>query len=307
MPAAPSHTLPASPRLPWTLGACLAATWLVWGSTYLAIKWALVSLPPFFQMGTRFIAAGALLGAWAAWRGARWPSRDQWTSAGVLGALMLGGGYGATALAQASVSSGLVVAFIAVVPALVALGQWPYGVRPTRGEAAGIVLGLLGVLLLTQGQGFSASLPGLLAITLACLAWSLGSVWALHGLPGGHRLTLAPGAAGYASQMGIGGLLLLGASWLAGERPVLPPDPRALACWLYLVVAGSLVAFSAYMVLLQRAGATLASSYTFVNPLIGLMLGVMLGGESVSGLEWSAAGVTLLSVVLLLLGRRARN
>ena len=295
---------PALPRLPTLLVACLAATWLIWGSTYLAIKWALVSFPPFFQMGTRFVAAALLLGLVAAWRGARWPTRNEWFSASVLGALMLGGGYGATALAQTSVSSGLVVAFIAVVPALVALGQWPYGVRPTRRETAGIALGLVGVLMLTQGQGFTASLPGLLAIALACVTWTTGSVWALHGLPGGRKLALAPGAAGYASQMLVGGGLLLAASLVAGEQPTLPPDQRALLCWLYLVVAGSLIGFSAYMLLLQRTSAALASSYTFINPLIGLILGVALGGEVVSALEWQAAAVISVGVVLLLMGKR---
>ncbi|MDP3083469.1 MAG: EamA family transporter [Rubrivivax sp.] len=303
----PPPLLPPWRRLSPLIVGCLAATWLIWGSTYLAIKWALVSLPPFFQMGTRFIAAGLLLGAWARWRGARWPGGDEWRSAFVLGALMLGGGYGMTALAQVSVSSGLVVAFIAVVPALVALFQLPYGLRPSTLEATGIALGLGGVLMLTQGQGFAASLPGLLAIALATITWSLGSVWALHGLPGGRRLTLAPGAAGYASQMLVGGLLLLVMAALAGERPAWPPEPRAVLSWAYLVVAGSIVGFSAYMVLLQRASAALASSYTFVNPVIGLLLGTTLGGEWVSGGEWLAAGVVASGVVLLLLGRRRRT
>jgi drug/metabolite transporter (DMT)-like permease len=301
------HALRGPDRLDPVIIACLAATWLIWGSTYLAIKWALVSFPPFFQMGTRFVAAGVLLGAWARWRGASWPSAGEWANAAILGALMLGGGYGATAVAEVSVSSGLVVAFIAVVPALVALFQWPYGLRPSAREAAGIVLGLGGVLLLTRGQGFSGSLPGLLAIGLACITWTLGSVWALHGLPrrlGGRRLDLAPGAAGYASQMLAGGLMLLAASWLAGERPALPPDARSLSAWIFLVVAGSIVGFSAYMVLLQRTSAALASSYTFVNPVIGLVLGVTLGAEVVSRGEWLAAGVISAGVVLLLSGRQ---
>jgi drug/metabolite transporter (DMT)-like permease len=299
----PLSSTPA--RLSPLIVACLAATWLIWGSTYLAIKWALVSFPPFFQMGTRFIVAGLLLGAFARWRGVRWPSRDEWLSALVLGALLLGGGYGATAFAQTSVSSGLVVAFIAVVPALVALFQWPYGVRPSWLEGAGITLGLVGVLLLTRGQGFGASLPGLLAMALACTSWSLGSVWAKHGLPGGRRLTLAPGVAGYASQMLAGGALLLATSLGVGEEPVLPPDALSLACWAYLVVAGSLIGFSAYMLLLQRTSAGLASSYTFVNPVIGLVLGVTIGGEVVSGPEVLAAGVIASGVVLLLAARRA--
>ncbi|HSQ72498.1 MAG TPA: EamA family transporter, partial [Rubrivivax sp.] len=254
--------------------------------------------------GSRFVAAGMLLGGFALWRGARWPGRGEWFSALVLGALMLGGGYGATAVAQTHIGSGLVVAFIAVVPALVALAQLPYGVRPSVLETAGIALGLLGVLLLTRGQGFAASPGGLLAIGLACVTWSLGTVWAMHGLPGGRRLALAAGIAGYASQMLAGGALLLMASWLVGERPVLPPDNRALLSWIYLVVAGTLIAFSAYMVLLQHTSAALASSYTFVNPLIGLALGASLGGELISGPEWAAAGVVTASVVLLLVGRR---
>ena len=284
--------------------ACLAATWLIWGSTYLAIKWALVSLPPFFQMGTRFLAAAAVLGAFAAWRGARWPNKVQWVSAWVLGALMIGGGYGATAYAELSISSGLVVAFIAVTPALVALCQWPYGARPSMMQVAGITLGLVGVFWLTQGHGFAASPVGLLSIMVACFTWSLGTVWALHGLPGGRKLTLAPGAAGVASQMLAGALLLLATSWAVGERPTLPPDARALASWVYLVVAGTLIGFCAYMVLLQVASATVASSYTFVNPIIGLMLGVWLGDEAVSQGEWLAAGIVSVGVVLLLWPKR---
>ncbi|MCC9598010.1 MULTISPECIES: EamA family transporter [unclassified Rubrivivax] len=291
-------------RLSPLLLACLAATWLIWGSTYLAIKWALVSFPPFFQMGTRFVAAGLVLGAFARWRGAGWPDRAQWTSAFILGALMLGGGYGATAYAQQSVSSGLVVAFIAVVPAVVALFELPYGLRPSRLETLGITTGLAGIVLLTQGEGFGASGEGLVAMTIACAAWCAGSVWAKHGLPGGRRLELAPGAAGYASQMLAGGLLLMGMSWAAGEQPTLPPDARSLACWVYLVVAGSLIGFSAYMLLLQRASTALASSYTFVNPVIAMVLGVTIGGEVVGAGEMLAAGIVTASVVLLLAGRR---
>ena len=102
----------------------------------------------------------------------------------------------------------------------------------------------------------------------------------------------------------VGGVLLLLAAALADEKPGWPPDGRALASWCYLVVAGSLVTYSAYMLLLQRTSATLASSYTFVNPLIGLMLGVTLGGEVVSAGEWAAASVVVAGVLLLLLGRR---
>jgi drug/metabolite transporter (DMT)-like permease len=286
------------------LVGCLAATWLIWGSTYLAIRWALVSLPPFFQMGTRFVAAALVLGAIAAVRGASWPTAGEWASAVVLGALMIGGGYGATALAEVSVGSGLTVAFIAVVPALVALGESVYGVRTSRRQAAGIALGLIGVLILTRGQGFSASPQGLAAITFATVTWTLGTLWARHGLPGGRRLNLAEGPAGHASHMLLGGLMLLGAAWWSDERPALPPDSRSALAWLYLVLPGTLVAYSAYLVLLRRTSALLASSFTFVNPIIGLLLGVTLGSEVVTLQEWLASGVIALAVLLLLTGSR---
>ena len=288
--------------------ACLAATWLVWGSTYLAIKFALASFPPFFQMGTRFLAAGALLMAWMRWRGSPWPDRRQWRHALLVGALMLGGGMGGTAWAEQSVDSGLVVAFIAVVPMIIAALNLAWGVRPGRLEAAGIAVGLAGVGMLTQGQGFSTSPGGLLALLVGCTAWSLGSVLASPPAAGGEGwragLPLAPGAMGFASEMVSGGAVLMALSLLAGEVPAWPPQPLAAAAWLYLVVFGSLVAFNAYMVLLARASSGLASSYTFVNPVIAMLLGVAVAGEVVSPFEWTAAAVVLMGVVLLLAGRR---
>lgn len=293
-------------RLPPLILACLAATWFIWGSTYLAIKWALISFPPFHQMGTRFLVAGALLAAWVRWRGAAWPSRAEWTNATLLGALMLGVGYGLTAVAEQTVSSGLVVAFVAIGPALQAAFEWPYGVKPTRLEALGITLGLVGVLGLAVGQGFGASPGGLAAVLTASVAWKLGSVWSVRGLPrtlGGRSLELAPGGMGFASQMLAGGVVLMLVSALLGEVPQWPPHPLALASWAYLVVFGSIIAFSAFMLLLQRTRTAVSSSYAYVNPLIGLVLGVTLGGEVLHWGEWLAAGLVTGSVVLMLRGK----
>jgi drug/metabolite transporter (DMT)-like permease len=282
------HGLPAPMLL------CLAATWLVWGSTYLAIKVALTSLPPFFQMGTRFVCAGALLMAWMLWRGAAWPDRKQWRNALVVGALMLGGGMGGTAFAEVSVGSGLVVAFIAVVPLMIAALNRLWGVVPRRLELAGIGVGLVGVLMLTQGAGFQASPAGLAAIAIACSTWSIGSVLSQRTLP------LAPGATGFASELLCGGAVLMAMAAWRGEVPVWPPSPAAAGAWLYLVVFGSLIAFNAYMWLLANASPALASSYTFVNPVIAMLLGVAFAGESVSGFEWVAVAVVLAGVLLLL-------
>lgn len=280
------------------LMACLAATWLVWGSTYLAIKYALLSFPPFFQMGTRFIAAGALLLAWMRWRGTPMPTRTEWRNALICGALMLGGGMGGTAVAETSVGSGLVVAFIAVLPLMIALVNLCYGVKPGRLESAGIAVGLVGVLMLTQGASFQASTHGLIAVTVACVTWSIGSVLSQRSLP------LAPGAMGFASEMLCGGAVLMGLSALTGETPSWPPQAQAVAAWLFLVVFGSLIAFNAYMVLLAQASAGLASSYAFVNPVIAMLLGVAIAGEAVTGYEWSAVAVVLAGVVLLVGSRK---
>ena len=282
---------------------CLAATWLIWGSTYLAIRFALVSLPPFFQMGSRFLVAGLLLMAWMRFvRGAAWPTRVQWRNALIVGSLMLGGGMGGTAYSEQTVGSGLVVAFIAIVPVLMVAMNWALGSHPAKAELAGIAVGVGGVLLLTQGAGFQASTAGLVAITVACVTWCTGSVMTQRGF------ALAPGATGFASEMICGGVVLLVLAAIDGEYPRLaaawPPTPSAVAAWAYLVVAGSLMAFNAYMVLLSQASPALASSYCFVNPVIAMLLGVTLGGETITGFEWAAAAIVLSGVVLLLRGKR---
>jgi len=277
---------------------CLAATWIIWGSTYLAIRFALISFPPYWQMGTRFVVAGAGLMAWCKWRGVSLPTRVQWRNAFIIGGLMLGLGMGNTARAELTIASGLIVAFIAIIPATIALCNLFYGVRPKRIEVLGIVVGLIGVLMLVRGKGFSASHSGLLAISIATLAWSIGSVLSQQ------QYKLAPGAVGFASEMLAGGAVLLLMSWWSGETLAWPPQPTALIAWIYLIVFGSLIAFNAYMLLLARASAALASSYTFVNPVIAMMLGVTFGGEIITASEWLAAAVIVFAVILLVAGRR---
>ncbi len=284
-------------RLSPFLMACLAATWLIWGSTYLAIKFALVSFPPFYQMGSRFLVAGSILFVWQWLRGRSLPTPREWSSAAVIGTLLLVSGMGFTAYAEKTVASGLVVAYIAIIPMIVTAMNLPFGLKPTRLELVGMLVGFAGVLMLVRGAAFTASPAGLGAITVACLSWSLGSVLSQR------RFRLAPGAMGFASEMLCGSVLLLALSAAVGERPDWQPQPLAAGAWVYLIVFGSLLAFNAYMVLLGHVSAALASSYTFVNPLIALALGIWLGGEIVTPFEWSAAGVITVGVVLLVLGR----
>jgi drug/metabolite transporter (DMT)-like permease len=282
---------------PLVLG-CLAATWLIWGSTYLAIKFALTSFPPFFQMGTRFVLAGSLLLLWGRYRLQEMPTLAQWRNSLIIGTLMLGGGMGCVAYAEQWVPSGLVVVFIAIVPLLTVLANRLFGVRPSRMEVLGISIGLAGVLLLARGHGFSASAGGLIAVSTATLSWSTGSVLSLHRFP------LAPGSVGFASEMICGGAVLLVISQLVGERFHWPPQPLAFVAWMYLVVFGSLIAFTAYMTLLARTDVALATSYSFVNPVIALLLGIGFGGEAVTHQEWFAASIVVIGVVTLVIGKR---
>lgn len=290
-PAAPSH----APLLIPALLAC----YLVWGSTYLAIRFALQGLPPFVQMGSRFLVAGGLLMGWVLWRHGRagWPTPQQWLHAAVVGGLMLCGGMGLVAQAEVHVGSGLIATFIAVVPMLVCGWGLLFGKRPSRLELAGMVVGLLGVGLLVRGASFAAAPIGIISIAGATLCWSLGSVLSTTRMP------LAPGAAGFASEMLCGGALLMLLSLLSNETtPTWPLPTVALLAWGYLVVMGSLVAFSAYMYLLAHASAAVATSYAFVNPLIALLLGIAIGGETVTSGEWLASTVIVLGVLLILAG-----
>ena len=291
----PSHSSSSSSIAPRWLIPALLACYLVWGSTYLAIRFALLSFPPYLQMGSRFVVAGALLMAWMRWRGAAWPTLLEWRNAAVVGCLMLAGAMGWLASAQRYIGSGLIATFIATVPMVVCAFGLLAGKRPTRLELAGMLLGAVGVLLLVRGASFSASPIGIALIAGSVIAWSLGSELQTTRLP------LAPGPVGFASQMLCGGVVLLAISVMLKEQPSWPPQPMALAAWAYLLVFGSLVAFSAYLYLLANASTAVATSYAFVNPVIALALGVALGGEVVSSGEWLACGVVLAGVVLIFL------
>jgi drug/metabolite transporter (DMT)-like permease len=279
----------------------LLACYIIWGSTYLAIRFALESLPPFFQMGSRFIVAGVALAVFMRFRGENWPSLSQWRNAAIIGLLMLAGGMGGTGVAAQTIGSGLIATFIAVVPMMVSGWGLLFGKRPARLEIAGMVVGLIGVILLVQGRSFSASTAGLIAIAVATALWSLGSVLQTTKLP------LASGPMGFASEMLCGGAALLAISLIVGEQVTWPWQAafslRAGLAWGYLVVFGSLIAFSAYLYLLAHASPALATSYAFVNPVIALLLGVVIGGEIVTASEWQASAVILAGVVLIFLAR----
>jgi drug/metabolite transporter (DMT)-like permease len=291
-------TAPRSHTLTPLVVACLAATWLVWGSTYLVIRFALEGFAPYFMMATRFFAAGGLLLAWQLARGSPLPCLREWRNAVLVGTLMLCGGMGGVAYAEQTIASGLVVAFIAVMPLILVVINLPFGVYPRRSELLAVGVGLTGVLMLTQGAGLHASPSGLLAISIGVCGWSLGSVLSQRGF------ALAPGATGFATEMLCGGAALLAMSALRGESWILPTTAGPWVSWAYLVIFGSLVAFSAYMLLLERTSPSLAASYSLVNPVVALLLGVSFGAEKVSPWEWFAAAVVMSGIGILFIGRR---
>src|SRR5271165_3282540 len=184
-------TVPPRPLSPLIL-SCLAATWLIWGSTYLVIRFALAGFAPYFMMATRFVFAGGLLLAWQLARGAPLPSLREWRNALLIGTLMLGGGMGGVAYAEQTIASGLVVAFIAVMPMLLIVVNLAFRVFPRRSELIAVCVGLAGVLMLTRGAGLRGSPAGLFALSLGTTGWSLGSVLSQRGF------ALAPGATGFA-------------------------------------------------------------------------------------------------------------
>jgi drug/metabolite transporter (DMT)-like permease len=293
--------LPAAPLLIPALLAC----YLVWGSTYLAIRFALPSFPPFFQMGTRFLVAGVLLMGWVMFRKQPLPTWRQWRNALVIGSLMLGGAMGLLASAEQHIGSGIIATYIAAFPMVVcAIGLF-FGQRPRRLEWTGMAVGLAGVVLLASGASFSAAPGALLMITASIFLWSLGSVLSTTRLP------MAPGPSGFASEMLCGGAVLMMISLALGEHRTfmqnLPLRPEAVAAWAYLVVFGSLIAFSAYLYLLAHATPAVATSYAFVNPVIALFLGAFLAAEQVTTSEWLACGVILAGVILIFRGKSATS
>ncbi len=279
------------------VGVALLTVYLVWGSTYLAIKIALENYPPFGMAAVRFAFAGALLYAWLRLRGAPAPSAKQWRNCAITGALLLGGGNGLVCYAELTVSSSLAAVAVASMPLFAALFAGLYGKWPRRWDWAGLVIGFAGVVLLNLGGEMQGSRAGALALIAAPLAWAFGSVWSKHqDMPSAWMST--------AAQM-LAGSLVLGVVTLAlGESFPSDPSPRATGALVYLAIAGSIAAFTAYIYLLNTVRPALATSYAYVNPPVAVLLGVTLAGESFGAMEAVAMAVILAGVAMILMQRR---
>lgn len=275
----------------------LLAVYLIWGSTYLAIRFTIEGgYPPLLMAGIRFIIAGAAMYAVLRWRGVPAPSRVQWRHMAVLGLLLMGFGNGLVTIAEQWVSSGLAAVAVASMPLWMALFAALRGQRPARAEAIGLGIGFVGVVWLNAGSQLTASVPGLVALLIAPMAWAFGSVWSRgRDLP-------AP-AMSAAGQMLTGGVMMLVAGLATGEQFTRVPTPPATAAVVYLMVFGSIVAFSAYLWLLHHVRPALASSYAYVNPPVAVLLGVLFAGEAVTAHDIGAMAVILAGVAAITFGR----
>lgn len=278
----------------------LAALYLVWGSTYLGIRFALEGgFPPFLLGGMRFLIAGALLYGALRWRGVAAPTRVQWGNAAVMGVLLLLLGNGMVNFAEQTVSSGMAAVAVASAPLWMGIFSAVRGQQPNRMEWVGLGIGFLGVLWLNLDSSLSASMGGLVALLVASLSWSFGSIWSRgRDLPSPFMAS--------AAQMLCGGLAMCLVGALVGERFDGLPSARGLAAFAYLIVFGSIIGFTTYIWLLHHVRPALAGSYAYVNPAIAVALGAWLAHERFGSHELAAMGVILLGVVAITLAQASK-
>jgi drug/metabolite transporter (DMT)-like permease len=262
---------------------------LIWGSTFLAIRFALGSFPPFLMAGVRFLIAGAILFAIAKAQGVELPSRQHWQSALVTGFLLFLVFNGGLVLAVGRIHSSIVAVLSTTIPVWMVIIEWlrPNGTRPNLGIIAGLALGLVGIAILVQPWNYLQSSSGaattdvwgVVFSILAMIGWSLGSIFARSlALPKSPFMTTA-------LQMLLGSVMLTGVGTVMGEWAKVDAarvTTSALMALLFLIVFGSIVAYSAYMWLLRNASPTLVSTYTYVNPVVAIILGWALAGEPVT-------------------------
>lgn len=275
------------------------ALYVIWGSTYLGIRVALESYPPFLLAGFRFAIAGLLMLGVLRARGASMPTAQQWRNAAVTGILLLGFGNGLVCYAEQSVSSGISAVAVASMPLFAAVFAGLYGEWPTRRETIGLLIGFVGVIVLNLGSGLSASHIGAAALVIAA-AWAFGSVWS-------RRQDMPAGPMNTSAQMLCSSVALLIVGFLGGET--LPPHPalHATMAAIYLVVFGSLVAFSAYLYVLKHARPALATSYAYVNPPVAVLFGVVLLDEKVGPYDLVGMAIILIGVGTITLARQRRS
>lgn len=280
-----------------TIVLALLAVYLVWGSTYLALRFGLEGFPPFILNGLRFLVAGGAMYLVLRSRGAVRPTRDQWWNATRIGVLLLVGGVGLVTVAEdQGVGSGVAATAVAVMPLWAALISGLFGRWPVQREWVGLIVGFVGVLVLAQEGDFRTNALGMILVIIAPLLWAFGSVW-------GSRLELPAPLMATAAQLLAGGVVLMVLGPLRGERLTEMPPVGAWLALLYLIVMGSIVAYTAYVYLLRTVRPALATSYAYVNPAVAIIVGITLGNETITGPTWIALPLILVGVGLVVTAR----
>ncbi len=287
----------ATSRLPLLVWLSLFCVYVIWGSTYLAIRFALDAYPPLFFPGIRFIVAGSILMTVMRLRGAPLPTLKQFGYSAIVGFLLLNVGNGAVVYAQQSVGSALAATAVATMPLWASLFGGIWGQWPRKMQWIGLVVGFSGIVLLNIDGDFAANPLSAALLITASVSWAFGSVWS-------RRIDLPKGPMSTACQMLSAGVLFLIASRAAGESWQIVTTPKGMAALAYLAIFGSVIAFSAYIYLVQTVSPQLATSYAYINPLIALLLGVTLGGELFVASELAAMMLVLFGVLLIVLYNR---
>lgn len=300
-----------SPPRPTALriGLAFATVYLVWGSTYLGIRFAIETIPPFLMAAARFLLAGALLYAWTYRQMETPPTLRQWRNAAIAGILLFVGGNGMVTWAEQSVTSGSAALFIATVPLWMLLLDWGVfrGPRPTGLAIVGLVMGSMGVGLLVGNKGLNGnatSWHGAAALMVSCASWSVGSLFSR-----GAKLPKAT-LVSVAMQMLMGGAGLLVVATLSGEWSRMEwtgVSGRSLVSLLYLIFFGSILAFSAYAWLLKVCTALQVATYAYVNPVVAVFVGCVLGGEPFETRTLGSTALIALAVLLVTLARRSAS
>ena len=279
----------------------LAAVYLIWGSTYLGIRFALEGgYPPLLMAGGRFLLAGSLMYLVLRKRGESAPTRGQWKNLALMGLLMMGMGNGLVSIAEQWVSSGLAAVAVASTPLWMGLFSAMRGQYPSRLEWVGLAIGFIGVLWLNAGSSLSANPKGLIALLIAPIAWAYGSIWSRgRDLPSPFMSA--------AGQMICGGVMMLVVGFVLGEHFDGMPSTKAILSVVYLLLFGSIIGFTAYVWLLHHVRPALAGSYAYVNPVIAVGLGAWLAAERFTAHDLGAMAVILCGVVAITLAKARGN
>jgi drug/metabolite transporter (DMT)-like permease len=293
----------------WKILLAFAIIYLVWGSTYLAIRIGVREMPPFLMAGLRFTAAGLILYGWMRLQGTPAPTRREWPGAIMLGSLMFLIDYACLFWAEQRVPSGIAAVILAAIPVCITLLEIIFlrTQQLTYRLGLGLVIGILGVAVLMNPWSSMGEAPldrgGVIALIVACWGWSIGTVVT-------KRLVLPSSKAmSAAAQMLAGGVQLLLLALIAGEFRNFHAQNISAAAWfslIYLVTAGSIVAFTAYVWLLHYESPTRVGTYAYVNPIVAVILGAVLGGEVVGRRTVIGAGLILAGVVAVTTAKARR-